>query len=201
VAFTRDGRLALVTRNNDSFISVLAVNGTTVTNTKRDIAAGLKPYSIEMSPTADVAVIGNTGAGPTGGADTVSVIDLASNPPRAVDHVTVGPTAEGVSMSPDGRHIAVTVMNGSNTPKSSPFHHESGRVRVFRLTKTSLTPVAEAPVGKWCQGSAWSRDGRTLLVQSAADREILIFRFDGRQLTQAGSIKVSGGPAGIRVGR
>jgi hypothetical protein len=31
------------------------------------------------------------------------------------------------------------------------------------------------------------------------EREILIFRFDGIRLTPAGSIKVNGGPAGIRT--
>ena len=36
VVFTRDGRTALVTRNFDSLISVLSIDGTKVENTKRD---------------------------------------------------------------------------------------------------------------------------------------------------------------------
>jgi hypothetical protein len=32
------------------------------------------------------------------------------------------------------------------------------------------------------------------------EKEIMIFRFDGKQLSPAGSIKVNGGPAGIRAG-
>ena len=201
VAFTRDGRTALVTRNNDSFISILAVDGTAVSYTKRDLAAGLKPYSIEVSPTADVAIVGNTGAGASGGADTLSVIDLAMNPPRAVAHVTVGPTAEGVAISQDGRFVAATIMNGSNAAKGTPFYREAGRLQVFSLAGRNLTPVADAPTGRWCQGAAFSRDGRTIAVQCAADREILLFRFDGTQLARSGSIKVAGGPAGIRTGR
>lgn len=201
VAFTRDGKTALVTRNNDSLISILAVSGSTVSYTKRDFAAGLKPYSIEISPVADVAIVGNTGAGASGGADTVSVIDLGVNPPRAIDHVTVGPTAEGVAMSPDGRFVAVTVMNGTNSAPSSPFYNESGRVRVFSLTNKTLTPVADARVGKWCQGAAFSLDGKTVAVQCAADRQILVFRLESGRLSPAGSIKVNGGPAGMRTGR
>jgi DNA-binding beta-propeller fold protein YncE len=201
VAFSRDGRMALVTRNNDSLISVLAVDGANVTNTKREIAAGFKPYSIEVSPAADVAVVGNVGVGPTGGVDVISVIDLAATPPRTVDHVTAGPTVETVAISPDGAHVAATVMNGSNAPRSSPFFRDFGQVRVFKLTKTTLTPVADARVGQWCQGAAWSRDARTLLVQCMTQREILVFRFDGRSLTPSGAIKVNGGPAGIRTGR
>ncbi|MGH8637418.1 MAG: YncE family protein, partial [Burkholderiales bacterium] len=156
VVFTRDGRMALVTRNTDSLISILAVDGSTVTYTKRDLAAGLKPYSIQVSPTADIAIVGNVGAGPAGGADTISVIDLAARPPRAVNHVTVGPTAEGIGISPDGKHVAVTVMNGTNAPKASGFFNPAGRLRIFSLAGTNLTPVAEAPLGQWCQGTAWS---------------------------------------------
>ncbi len=200
VAFTRDGRMALVTRNNDSFISLLAVDGASVTYAKRDIAAGLKPYGLEVSPTADLAFTGNIGAGASGGADTISVIDLAANPPRAIDHVTVGPIAEGIALSSDGQYLSVTVMNGTNVPKASPLFNDFGRLRVYGVTNKTLTPIAEARIGHWCQGTAWSRDSRTVLAQCMVEKEILIFRFDGKSLSPAGSIKVNGGPAGIRAG-
>jgi DNA-binding beta-propeller fold protein YncE len=201
VVFTRDGRTALVTRNNDSLISLLAVEGSKVSYTKRDIAAGLKPYPIDVSRTADVAVVGHTGAGPTGGADTIGLIDLSQTPPRTIDHATVGPTAEGLAISPDGQFVAVTVMDNSNAPKSSPLFRPNGRLRVFSVSKTRLSLVTEAPIGVWCQGVGWSRDSRTVLAQCAAQREIYVFRFDGRQLTPSPSIKVSGGPSGLGVGR
>jgi DNA-binding beta-propeller fold protein YncE len=199
VAFTRDGRMALVTRNNDSFISLLEVDGTKVTYAKRDIAGGLKPYGLEVSPTADLAFTGNIGAGASGGADTISVIDLRANPPRAIDHVTVGPIAEGIAVSSEGQYLAVTVMNGSNAPKSSPLFNDFGRLRIYGVSQRTLMPIAEARIGHWCQGAAWSRDSRTVLAQCMVEREILIFRFDGIRLTPAGSIKVNGGPAGIRT--
>ena len=65
VVFTQDGRTALVTRNNDSLISILSVDGAKVAYTKRDIGAGFKPYGIEIA--GDVAIVGNIGAGTTGG--------------------------------------------------------------------------------------------------------------------------------------
>ena len=46
---------------------------------------GLKPYGIEIAPAGDVALVANIGAGATGGADTVSIIDLTGDPPRAID--------------------------------------------------------------------------------------------------------------------
>jgi DNA-binding beta-propeller fold protein YncE len=199
IAFARDGRTALVTRNNDNLISLLAIDGDQVTYAKRDFAANLKPYGIEITPAGDTAVVASVGVGPSGGTDTVSVIDLTLDPPRTVDHTSVGPTAEGIAISPDGRYIAVTIINGTNSPKASPLFREFGIVRVLSLANKKLTPIAEARTGRWCQGVAWSGNGRTLLVQSMVDNEIQTYSFDGKTLTPGTAIKVSGGPAGIRT--
>ena len=201
VAFSRDGRAAYVTRNNDHLVSVLTVDGTSVSYAKRDVPVGLKPYSIEVSPVADVAVVGLTGVGLGGGVDTVSVLDLSSSLPRVVHQVLVGQIAEGVALSPDGKYVSVTVMNGSNAPKDAPSFSPFALLRVFSLSGSTLTPVADARIGRWCQGSAWSRDSRTVVVQCAVERELQVFRFDGKALKRSGSVSVSGGPAGIRTGR
>ena len=83
-------------------------------------------------------------------------------------------------MSPDGRYVAVTVMNGSNLGRESPFANDFGLLKVFSLTGTKLSHVAEARVGHWCQGAVWSRRAETLLVQCAADEEILAFHSTAR---------------------
>lgn len=197
VVFTRDGRTALVTRNFDSLISLLSIDGTKVENTKRDLAANLKPYGIDVTPGGDAAVVASIGVGATGGADTLSVIDLTTNPPRTVNHVAVGPVAEGLAISPDGRYVAVTVMNGSNASPKSPLYNDYGWLRIYALNKTALMLVAETQIGHWCQGAAWSADGRTVLAQCAVEREIRTFDFDGRRLSAGAPIKVNGGPSGI----
>jgi DNA-binding beta-propeller fold protein YncE len=197
VAFTRDGRMALVTRNNDSVISLLTIDGDKVSYAKRDIAANLKPYGIDVTAAGDVAVVASIGVGASGGADTLSVIDLTLDPPRVVEHATVGPLAEGLAVSPDGRYVAVTVINGTNSPKASPLFKDFGLVRIFSLEKTRLTPVAEAKTGRWCQGVAWNRTARTVLVQCMVEQEIQTFAFDGRTLTPGAPIRVNGGPAGM----
>ena len=199
VVFTRDGRMALVTRNNDSLIAVLAIDGATVTNTKRDFAANVKPYGIDVTPSGDTAVVASIGVGATGGADTLSVIDLAANPPRAINHVSVGPVAEGLAVSPDGQFVAVTVMNGSNAARTSPFFNDYGWLRVYSLNKAAMALVAEAQIGHWCQGVAWRADSKMILAQCVVEREIRTFGFDGRRLSPTPAIKVGGGPSGIRT--
>jgi DNA-binding beta-propeller fold protein YncE len=199
VAFTRDGRRALVTRNNDSLISILSVTGRTVTYTRRDLVAGVKPYGLDVAPVGDAAVVAHIGAGAGGGVDTLAVIDLSSNPERVVDQVAAGPIVEGLAISADGRYVAATVMDGSNLAKTSPLFHDAGRLRVFQLRDRRLTPVAEAPTGHWCQGAAWSRDGRRLVVECMADRNLRVYTFDGSSLTSSATVPIEGGPAGIGV--
>lgn len=200
-AFTPDGRMALVSRNNDHIISVLSIEGGKVTYAKRDIMAGLKPYGIEITPAGDVALAANVGAGPTGSADTIAVIDLKANPPRAVNQVSAGPILEGISIAPSGGHVAVTVMNGSNLAKTSPFYNDFAILKVFSLRGTTLAPVAEARLGHWCQGAAWTADSRKLFVQCMVEKEIQMFDFNGQTLRAAGTLKVNGGPAGIRTAK
>lgn len=196
VAFLPDGKRALVTRDGDSRVSVLAIDGGKVEDTKQLMAGGLRPYSIEVSSRGDIAVFGNAGGG-QGDVDLVSVIDLKAM--RVVNHVPVGQTPEAVYMSPDGGYVAVTLMNGSNRARSHPAFNDHGLVKVYRVEGTNLVPVAEAKVGHWCQGAAWSRDGRTLAVQCMVEKDLETFAFDGRTLTRTGEVKLSGGGAGIRV--
>jgi DNA-binding beta-propeller fold protein YncE len=198
VAFTPDGKTALVTRDGDHKISVLAIEGSKVEYTKRDMMGGIRPYSLEISPKGDVAVVSNQGGG-QGDNDVITVIDLKAQPPRIVDTISVGPTPEGVAMSPDGGYVAVTVMNGSNRPKSSPFFNDYGVLKIYRIEGTKLSPVTEAKVGHWCQGSAWSLDGKTILVQCMVEKELRVLSFDGKELKSTGAVKMSGGPAGFRT--
>lgn len=196
--FTRDGKMALVSRDNDHKISVLSVLEGRVEYTKRDINPGLRPYSMDTAGAGDTAVVGNVGVG-QGDADTISIIDLKAKPPRVANTVSVGQTPEGVKMSPDGNFVAVTVMNGSNKAKESPFFNDHGLLRVYRLSGTDAAHVADAPIGHWCQGAAWSKDSRRILAQCMVEGEIAVFDFDGKTLTRAGAVKVSGNPAGIRT--
>jgi len=197
--FTPDGRSALVTLNNGHRLAMLSVRGSRVEYTKRDIAAGLRPYGIEVAPSGQVAVVANIGNGPTGGSDTLQVVDLRLDPPRVVDGVFVGMVPEGIAMSPDGRFVAVAIQNGAHLSPASPFHHASGVLKVYALAGTRLTYVTETPIGRWAQGIAWNRRGGMLLVQCAQDRRIEVFGFDGRKLKQLPSIAVNGAPTGIRI--
>jgi DNA-binding beta-propeller fold protein YncE len=198
VAFLPDGKRALVTRDGDHRVSVLSVDGSKVEDTKAYMVGGIRPYSISISPKGDLAVFVNQGGG-QGDTDIISVADLKKNPPRIVQSHSVGQIPEGVAFSADGSHVAVTVQNGSNKPKSHQSYNDHGVVMVYRVDGGKLTLVAEAKVGGWGQGVVWSRDGKTLLAQSMLDQALDVLSFDGKSLKVTGQIKVPGGPAGIRT--
>ena len=134
-----------------------------------------------------------------GDAATVSLIDLTREPFRTVHTIQVGRTPEGLKWSPDGRFLAVGALEGSSKAQSSPFYRDHGRLMLFALDGQALHPVAEAPVGRWSQGIAFSRDGHTVLVQNMVERTILVFGWDGGTLAPRGKLDIGAGPAAIRT--
>ena len=195
--FTPDGSKALVTRDGDSAISVLAIDGSKVSKTADDIYAGLRPYGIEMSRKGDIAVVANIGKGGRDNA-SVSVIDVKSTPIRVVRTITVGPTPEGLALSADGQYLAVSTINGSDKVVGASGYHDFGLVTVFHRKGFDFVPVAAFRTGHWCEGAAWSANHRTLLVQCMVEKRIFVYAFDGKSLKRTGALKVKGGPAGIR---
>jgi len=198
-AISPDGKLALVTRDGDDRISVLSIDGTKVEYTKRDISAGIRPYGIDIASNGAIAAVANIGRG-GGDADTVSIIDLKATPPRVVSTATVGQTPEGIKLSPDGALVAVVVMNGSNKPKDSPFFNDAGKLVLLRVSGTDLSRLAEAPIGHWSQGAAFSPDGKRIFVGNMVEKELQVFSLDGSTLRDTGvRLAVKGGPAAIRT--
>jgi DNA-binding beta-propeller fold protein YncE len=200
IVFSADGKSALVTLDADHKIAVLSIDGTKVEYAKRDLSAGVRPYGIDISSKGDFAVVANIGAG-SGDADTVSLIDMTLDPPRVVNTVTVGQTPEGIKISPDGNYVAVAIMNGTNKAKNSPFYNDNGKLVMLRRNGSQLTKSADADIGKWCQGIAWSANSRKVLVQCMVEEQVMAFSWNARQLQPTGTIKTAGGPAGIGTAR
>lgn len=196
--FYDGGKRALVTRDGDHRISILAIDGETVRLLPETLAPGLRPYEITTAGDRAYAVSANIG-GSGRDTDTLSLIDLSGPLPRVIDVVAVGLTPEGVRMSPDGRHIAVNVNNGSNAAHESPFYNPAGCLQIWKIEGGRLRFVTEAPIGGWGQAVAWSADGRHVFAQVMVERRIESFAFDGRRLTRGPSLAMPAGPAAMAV--
>jgi len=201
VAITPDGKWALASRNNDHKVSVLSIEGSKVEYTRRDMVPGLRPIVMDIASNGAFAVVGHLAGGATGDSDAVTLMDLTAKPPRVVDTVGVlGSTAEGLKIAPDSSVVAVVVHNGSNRPKDSPFYNDAGKLVIVRVSGKTLARVAEAPIGHWSQGAAWTPDGKTILVGNMVEKDFWVFSWDGKTLKDTGQrVKVNGGPVGIRT--
>ncbi len=208
VVFTPDGRKALAVAQGTSKIVELAVNGSTVTKTGNDVAPGRMPYGAVVTPDSAYSINTNLGgsldvAGVAPGqrmhrVGTISMIDLKAH--KLVASAEVGQTPEHVALSADGKYVAVVVANGTASAKSDPkFASVLGILRVFRVGPGTLTEVAKADSGHWCQGATWSNSGRVILLQCATEREIEVFHFDGKSLVQdkSASMTVESRPGSI----
>lgn len=204
VVFTPDGKNAVVVTQTASRMAVLSVNGTEVRDTGRWFSSGRSPYGAQVTHDGKYVINTNIGgANPAPGAapmphqgGTVAMTDFATG--KTVASVVVGPTPEHVVLSADGRYIAVVVANGSASVRSDPnFDKVLGLLKVFAVGDGTLTPVAQADTGHWGQGATISKDNRLILLQLAAEREIEVFRFDGKTLVQDKNATI---PIGARPG-
>ena len=196
IAFLPDGKTALLSRQGDHQVAVLRIAGSVVTLDKRPVTTGLAPYPVDISADGKLVAVGNMGRG-DGDIDSVSLIDVSAEPFRTVHTIAAGRSPEGLRWAPDGKHLAVAFQDGTTKIASNPFYRAQGRVVLFAVEDGRLRQVAEAPIGRWSQGIAFSRDGKTMLVQSMVDRAIAVFGWDGTTLTAKAPLAMGSGPASI----
>ena len=200
VVFSRDGRTAVVVGRGNSKLMLLSIKGTAVTNTGTEFLPGMSPYSAVVTHDGEYVITNNLrgalvpaqsaiAARPSerGTAQrrpsSLSMIDIKTG--AIVASVETGALPEGVLLSPDGRYLAVDSANGSaNNPSDPSFNKLFARLEIYAVGEGTLVPLAQAAAGHWCQGMTFSKDGRTILLQCAAEKEIETFHFDGKSLVR-----------------
>jgi DNA-binding beta-propeller fold protein YncE len=201
VVFTPDGKHALATKFPGHKVALLDVAGEKVTYGKYDMAVGLWPYNIDVTPDGKLALTadnGNSGAA-DGQVDTVSVIDLEQSPPRVVDKVVVGDGPEGLAISPTGRLAVALLLRGSNAARSAFFYHPTGSVVAMRIDGKKVTKTNEVEVGGLPEGAVFSDDGRYLYVGNFLTQDVSILRVEGDRLVDTGKrFTLAGHPASMR---
>jgi DNA-binding beta-propeller fold protein YncE len=203
VAITPDGKHALAVKAAANKVALLTIDGQKVTYDKRDLPTGIFPYNVAVTPDGKLALTADNGNGGSsdGNVDTVSVIDLEANPPRVIDHVTVGDSPEGLAISPKGDLAVAVEARGSNMPKSAFFYHPGGAVTALRIDGMRVTNVGEVNVGGLPEGAAFSPDGQYVYVGNFMDGDLWVLRAEGSKLTDTTQrIRLPGHPASLRAG-
>jgi len=207
IAFTHDGKAAIVAQRDENGAAVLSVDGTTVKLTNERISTGVTPYAIDVSSDGKWAVIGNTGvqgmaglAGRTAGdADVVTLVDVSRRPFRAAQQLSVLNTPEGVAISPDGRYVAVSSMAGSNLTPDNPGRNKLGRVQLFEIRDGAAVKVNDVVGAEAAQGVVFTQDSRYVLLQMDVERAIGVYAIrDGKLVDTGERIKLAAGPVSIR---
>ena len=203
VVFAPDGRHAYAVAWGVTKIMELGVDGAKLALTGQDVATGKSPYGAAVTPDSAWLINTNVG-GALQGEDrtgTLTMVDLKSH--RLALSLAVGRTPEHVTLSPDGKYAALVLANGAATTKSDPKYGQiTGILKVFAVGAGTLTEVAHADSCHWAQGATFSPDGKLILQQCAAEREILVFRFDGQSLVQDkdATLKLEARPGAIATG-
>jgi DNA-binding beta-propeller fold protein YncE len=192
VVFAADGKHAYAVVQGVNKIMELAVDGQKVTLTGQDVATGKAPYGAVVTPDGNWLINTNVGGALTGDdhTGTLTMVDLKAH--RVALSLPVGKTPEHAFISPDRRYVGVVLANGTANVKSDPrYDGLVGIIKIFAVGPGTLTPVAEADSCHWAQGATFSPDGRLVLQQCAAERSILVYRFDGKSLTQDKAATIS----------
>jgi DNA-binding beta-propeller fold protein YncE len=203
VAFTSDGKRALAAKFSAHKLSLLEVgeNGK-VTYNKIDLATGLWPINVAVSPDGKIALTADLGAATTsdGSVDTISVVDLEAKPPRIIDRVVVGDGPEGLAISPKGDVAVAVILRGSGASKQASFYNKNGTINVLKIDGKRVTNIKEIEVGGLPEGAVFTPDGRYLLIGNYLDQDFSILRVNGTVIVDTGKrFKVPGQPASARI--
>ena len=204
VAITPDGKRAFATKLLAHKVAQLSISPEgKLTDVKQDLPVGLYPWNIAITPDGRRALVNNFGApgGSDGNADSVTLIDLASEPARVVQFVTVGDAPEGLAISPSGSLAVVTLLQGSyDAPPGAWYRRDNGGVQMLSLTAQGVSVVGTSEVGPLPEGAGMSPDGRFIYVGNYGDSTLSILAV-GADGVIAGrrDMPLPGPPASLRV--
>jgi DNA-binding beta-propeller fold protein YncE len=202
VAIAPEGKLALASVQKGSYLAVLRIEGDRVIADGRKLPTCGQPYRVVITPDGELGLTAGQGYGNGLDRDAVTVIDLKSNPMRTTDYIAVGAVPESIEISPDGKLLAVVLMNGSNLAPGDPNRTRHGGLVLLERNRRTFRVVAEHSIGRIPEGVAFTSDGKYLVVQCHPDRELWIFSVKRGALRDTGQrIKVPGMPSSLRAAR
>jgi DNA-binding beta-propeller fold protein YncE len=202
VAITPQGDHALVTKHAANKVAWLDIDGQKVSYGKTDLSVGVWPYNVQITADGRFGLTANQGNGgmPDGGAGSVSVIDLKANPPHLVDYVGVGPTPEGLTVSPTGPLAIALALNGSGAaPKGAWFATSNSILDVLSTAGGDVRKVGAVKAGRLAEGVAFSPDGGYLYVADFIDSDLRVYKVESAEVRDTGEVlRLPGHPASMR---
>lgn len=184
IIISRDGKFAYALRFGDAKVTKLAIKGDQLSRIA-DFDVGVQPDGGSLTHDGRYLIVNNFGGSPTTAKGSAATTVTDTRTGKITYAVEVGALPETVALSPDGKYVALVIGNGSATvPNAANFNSVFGKMSVFRVGKGDLAHIADAQLGHACQGAVWSDDNKRLLVQCSVERDIRVYDFDGKALTE-----------------
>jgi len=200
VAIHPDGRRALVSINAAGHLRLLYLESGRLELAPRKISTYGGPYRTLITPDGALGLTAGAGQGGPPDVDALTVIDMQSDPERAIDYVVLGPGPESIELSPDGHLLAAVLMNGSNLAPDDWLFEPNGLLVLLVRDGNTYRRVQELPIDRIPEGIAFTADGRYLLVQCHPARQIWVFRVeDDRVVDTMHRVSTPGMPSSIRA--
>ena len=202
VAFTPDGHWLLVSFRGQDKVAVLSVQGEDV-SPQYELATGHSPYVVKVAPNGKFAIVGDVTQSKDereGVEDSVTLIDLTTQPFKVVQQIEVPLGPEGLAISPDSKWVAVCSINGSNVKPTSPAYHDYGILSLFRMNGMKPALIGTAHTGHNTQGAEFTPDARHLIVQDYVEAVLSTYEIGkGGPVDTGIRIEMPGRPASIAV--
>ncbi|MBW8708926.1 MAG: beta-propeller fold lactonase family protein [Alphaproteobacteria bacterium] len=178
------GKIAYALRFGDGKVTKLAINGDQLTRVT-DFMVGVNPDGGSLTHDGRYLIVNNFGGYTTTAKGSAATTVTDTRTGKVTYAVEVGALPEAVVLSPDGKYVALVIGNGSATVKTAAnYNSVFGKLSIFKVGAGKLDHVADAQLGHACQGAVWSDDQKRLLVQCSVERDIRVFDFDGKTLTE-----------------
>ncbi|HQE83924.1 MAG TPA: hypothetical protein PLM14_13055 [Candidatus Hydrogenedentes bacterium] len=199
VSISPDGTMAVASVNAGGYLAVLTIENGNLALTDRKFSVCGGPYRCVISPDGAFALTAGSGQG-FPDEDTLTVVDLKSDPPRTSDYVPIGSGPESIEISPDGKMVAAVLMEGSNLAKDDPRYEEHGKLTILARRGRTFEVVQTLRTGPIPEGVAFSPDGKYLVVQCHPIRELWLYRVEGEKVTDTGErVSVPAMPSSLRA--
>jgi len=188
ILIAEDGKTAYALRFGDGKVTKLAITGDQLSRVT-DWDVGVQPDGGALTRDGRWLIVNNFGGAPgtPKGNGATTVTDTRTG--KITYAVEVGALPEVVALSPDNKYVALVIGNGSATVRNAPnYDSVFGKLSLFAVgqgkAQGTLIHITDAQLGHACQGAVWSDDGKRLLVQCSVERDIRVFDFDGKALTE-----------------
>jgi DNA-binding beta-propeller fold protein YncE len=199
VAINPAGTVALVSLNKAAAVRVLRIKDGHADLEDRKLPSYGQPYHVQITPDGALGLVAGGGNQKGPDADLLTVMDLTVDPVRTIDHLTVGTGPESFDISPDGRLVAVVLMESSNIPATDPQRTEHGRLQLWKRMGKTFSQSVDMPIGRIPEGVCFTADGRYLVVQEHAARQLAIYVVEKDDLRDTGvRIATPGFPSSLR---